>query len=517
MFLICTLLVVVGLAICFRGVYIHSVCKALFGALQGLVWAFITQMVLTALGVFSGIADMWLLIMGIIALISAYLACAQENIYRTIQGILYGLVTGGLIALAVYAVAFISSFSSYGSYSDINSWYPIAACLIIGFFVLLGAFKHAFFRGLGNLLMIFIVCMLIMCAYMEIAYAAIFALIIAIIGTFSINTLKEYIPILKIAAMGACIAVVGAWMLIENELLLVTIVDNASRLMSSITGYGRSGGYEMAMPVVIIGILTVVGTYSQVAFIKSISDNGEFSLALVADLWKKNRSNPGTFWKKIITGLHESTNAVNRFFNRIRPVLFRLLKIILVIAIIIALIFGAVTGVKHIIHTIKTKQAVSSVTNTGGGHVEEINSLYGKTVVQYDSVFHGDGEGERDGYEATLVNEFNGSMTVFGWYYDEDDEMFIEQIYVNVEPFENGDVSGIANLYACMMQACYGLDRYECEEIIRDELLYNDFSIPYNRVEITLGNASNIYMVMGMTENNGYGESYWYMEAGELY
>lgn len=176
MFLICALLIVVGLAICFRGVYIHSVCKALFGALQGLVWAFITQMVLTALGVFSGIADMWLLIMGIIALISAYLACAQENIYRAIQG-----------------------------------------------------------------------------------------------------------------------------------------------------------------------------------------------------------------------------------------------------------------------------------------------------------------------------------------------------IYVNVEPFENRDVSGIANLYACMMQACYGLDRYECEEIIRDELLYNDFSIPYNRVEITLGNASNIYMVMGMTENNSYGEPYWYMEAGELY
>ncbi len=497
MMILYVLLAVVGIAICFRGVYLAKACNALFGAIQGLIWAVVLQLVLTLFGLLSGIANIWYIVMAVIALITGYLAAFKQKIYQTIQGIFSGLITGSVIAVIIYLAMSMRSFTS-GSTSSLAP--IIALCVIVGF-VALGAYKSAFFRRIGSLLIAFLLLTAIIVCYLSIGYAALIAIVISVLGAIALQKAEEYLPVVKIALFGAVVTVVAAWAFMYDEFILSFIGDNISSLLSFRSGYGMSGD-ELTLPFSITIILTILGAASQISFLKT-HEYSELSLASDAREWLLTR-----------------VGNVSYFVTTHKKAIIKaVLSVVGVFMLIVAMIYGpqliASTKQKVLEH-----QETTAVNSSGNSIIDTANQLCGIDYLVLDEAYLAEQSGDEttSGFEATVTNGLYGKLYVTGWFDENRNQWECNYMRIETQAMIGQNEHEVARLYAAVLKAIYGYDSNQSLAIIEEIMLTTDFSPkgPYKLdtyVEVPVGNTDEVVIDISLTDSG----TVWTMSSGTVY
>ena len=271
------LLIAIGLFICFRGICIASIFKAVFGAIQGLVYAFALQLILQLLQIVTG---SWIYFLCVCtAVIFAYLAAKREELYQRIQGIINALIIGALIAVIAYGLIYYSAFM-YNRSEGMATLAIVVAIAIAAAFAAMGAKWYKFFRRVGTFVIVLAITAIILSMYMAFWPAILLALVIDAIVMYCLSTYEKYIEFLKIAAVGACVAVVGVWMLIDGTYMVMAMTNTLSRSISRlISGRTASSSYstEMVLSSIGIAIMTVWGAVVQRRYYDShLDENGTF-------------------------------------------------------------------------------------------------------------------------------------------------------------------------------------------------------------------------------------------------
>lgn len=510
------LLIAIGLLICFRGICIASIFKAILGAIQGLVYAFAVQLILQLLQIVTG---SWLYFLCVcIAVIFAYLAAKREELYQRIQGIVNALIIGALLAVIVYGLIKYSAFMYNGSEST-GVLATVVAIAITGAFAGMGAKWYKFFRRVGTFVIILAIAAIILSMYMAFWPAILLALVIDAIAMYCLSTYEKYIEFLKIAAIGACVAVVGVWMLIDGTYMVMAMINTLSGSISRLfSGRTASSSYSTEMVISSIGIvvMTVWGAVVQRRYYDSHLDvNGTFHADLRGILGKSSEiaeKATGAATEKahsIEAGIQKTTRSIERTFRRNRKKIKKACIGVLVVSIVAGVGFGGVKLVQRILSSMKRKAEVTTTSSFADNQIAALNRTYSGSSFSLNDVYTVDPSEDsgEPGYSVNISGEVNGSMDIFGW--SQDDEWYTLRINVYVDNPDDSSIEEVSLLYGSVLHVFFDVDTDSAAFRIQQEIYNNPY---WEGTELTFGSANNTYIWIGKSYDGG-----WTAECGEMF
>ena len=510
------LLIAIGLLICFRGICIASIFKAILGAIQGLVYAFAVQLILQLLQIVTG---SWLYFLCVcIAVIFAYLAAKREELYQRIQGIVNALIIGALIAVIVYGLIKYSSFMYNGSEST-GALATVVAIAITGTFAAMGAKWYKFFRRVGTFVIVLAIAAIILSMYMAFWPAILLALIIDAIAMYCLSTYEKYIDFLKIAAIGACVAAVGVWLLIDGSYMVMAMTNTLSRNISRLfSGRTASSSYSTEMVISSIGIvvMTVWGAVVQRRYYDSHLDvNGTFHADLRGILGKSTEiaeKATGAATEKahsIEAGIQKTTRSIERTFRRNRKKIKKACLGVVIALLIVAAGFGGVKLVQNITSSVKKKTQVSTASSFADQQMEDLHRIYSNATFSLEGVLPLEvaTDGDQPGYTIAFSGAIEGTMYVTGWY--NDGVWYTDMVNIWINNPNDGIIGEAASLYGATLDVFYGVDSGTASSRIQQEMINNPY---WKGTELTFGPANNTYIWIGDT---GYDQ--WTAECGEKF
>ncbi len=508
MFAACIIVTLIGLLICFRGVCISKAFRALFGALQGAIWSVIISLVLQMLDIVMG-SGLYLLILAIMA-ICAYIAAFQEKLYYTIQGIINALTVGGVLADISFILIRGAQTFGYMDGGGSGSLASVVAIVILIIFFALGVKAYNFFRRLGTIVFVFLALALALFIYMPIVPALLLAAVVSLLFAYIASAYNRYIEVIKIALIGAVLAVSGVWMLIDGSFAVFEIVEilteNAQRAMD---GYSATGASMASSLVIISGatlVLTVWGVYSQNQYLLAHTDsNGKF---IYDGGWlKKLFSGIGVAFSSIINALSNTISSIANFFSERKHRILKGIKTILIIVIAIACVYGAVLGGKALIAYINVQKETKTVDNAAVRYSKQINEAYGSDIISLDEVsFVGEaGDGFDSSFTAEIKGELQGELLCAGINDPEGKDWYLDYGYV-ILGIDYNRIDETSKLFAAVVSTMLNVNYDECESEIWETLMYSDFSpqgewgiTPW--IEVNLGTGSNASVIIGQFDN----------------
>ena len=520
MVLIGLLLSLVGLAICFRGVYIGKVLKAIMGAIQGAIYALFIRIILSLFGVYT--TNLFTLILITLIAIMAYLYTMREELYRKIQGLINALVVGGIVVVVVYGLlrVYLLYSGSFSFDTTSNSLPLIAALCIIALFAAMGIKWYKGFRKVWSFFIAMVASLIILCMYIELLPALVVACIVSAITMYLLVTYDKYIEYMKISAIGAALSVVGVVIIVGGSYMLMGIADmvvsNIANLISNSRVYSN---YESELILSLIGfvVLTVAGTISQYRFVLShngASKNNVPDFEAIKNSMNQTGEVVGGYADKAAKKISKKIKHVKKAIRKNRAAIEKAFKICLCSLVGISLIVGAVYGGKALIGGIKKHGQEKTIETNADRYANSINSIFGDEIITIsDSSYVGE---SGDGIDSTMMGHISGvisgDLTAAGitdpetkeWYPD----YVTTRINVNYE-----ETDRIAKLFAAVIESYFGVDANECTSPIHDILEYGDFSPgEYNItpwLTVDLGGRSNIEALISLTDDY----SVWQMDC----
>ena len=510
------LLIAIGLFICFRGICIASIFKAVFGAIQGLVYAFAVQLILQLLQIVTG---NWLFFLCVcIAVIFAYLAAKREELYQRIQGIINALIIGALIAVIVYGLIYYSAFMNNRS-EGMATLAIVVAIAIVAAFAAMGAKWYKFFRRVGTFVIVLAITAIILSMYMAFWPAILLSLVIDAIVMYCLSTYEKYIEFLKIAAVGACVAMVGIWMLLDGTYMVMAMTNTLSRSISRlISGRTASTSYstEMVLSSIGIAVMTVWGAVVQRRYYDShLDENGAFHVDLSGILGKSSeiadKATDAAAEKahNIGTRIQKTTRSIEKTFRRNKKKIKKACLGVIIAVLVVAAGFGCVKLVQNVTSSLKKKAQVSTVSTFADRQMEDLHRIYPSAAFSLEGVLPLEvaTDGDQPGYTIAFSGTIEGTMYVTGWYSDGAWYTDMVNIWIN-NPYD-GIIEEAANLYGATLAVFYGVDSGTASSRIQQEMTNNPY---WKGTELTFGAANNTYIWIGDT---GYGE--WTAECGEKF
>lgn len=508
MFAACIIVTLIGLLICFRGVCISKAFRALFGALQGAIWSVIISLVLQMLDIIMG-SGLYLLILAIMA-ICAYIAAFQEKLYYTIQGIINALTVGGVLAAISFILIRGAQTFGYMDGGSGGSLASIVAVAILVIFAVLGVKAYNFFRRLGTIVFVFLAFVLALFIYMPIAPALLLGAVISLLFAYIASVYNKYVEVIKIALIGAIIAVSGAWMLIDGSFAVFEIAEiltnNASRALQ---GYSSTGG-SMSSSLIILSlvtlILTIWGAYSQNQYILAHTDaDGKFVYDGTG--LKKLFSGIGGAFSSVGNAISNTITSIANFFSARKQRILKGIKTILIVILAAACVYGAVLGGKALIAHFKIQKETKTVDNAAVRYANQINEKYGSDIISLDDVnFVGDaGDGFDSSFTAVIAGELQGELLCAGINDPEGKNWYLDYGYV-ILGIDYNRIDETSKLFAAVVSTMLNVDYDKCESAIWETLMYSDFSPQGNWgltpwIEVDLGTSSNASVTIGQFED----------------
>lgn len=510
------LLIAIGLLICFRGICVASIFKAVFGAIQGLVYAFALQLILQLLQIVTG---SWLYFLCVcIAVIFAYLAAKQEELYQRIQGIINALIIGALIAVIVYGLIYYSAFM-YNRSEGMTTLAIVVAIAIAAAFAAMGAKWYKFFRRVGTFVIVLAITAIILSMYMAFWPAILLALVIDAIVMYCLSTYEKYIEFLKIAAVGACVAVVGVWMLIDGTYMVMAMTNTLSHSISRlISGRTASNSYstEMVLSSIGIAIMTVWGAVVQRRYYDShLDENGAFHTDLSGILGRSSEiadKATGAAAEKahnIGTGIQKTTRSIEKTFRRNKKKIKKVCIGVVIVSLVAAAGFGGVKLVQNILSSMKRKAEVTTTSSFADNQISALNRTYSNATFSLNDVYTVDpaADSGEPGYSVIISGKVNGSMDVFGW--SQDDEWYTLRINVYVDNPDDSSIEEVPFLYGSVLNVFFNVDTESAALRIQQEMYNNPY---WEGTELTFGAANNTYIWIGKSYDGG-----WTAECGEMF
>lgn len=501
MFAAYIIVTLIGLLICFRGICISKAFRALFGALQGAIWSVIISIILQMLDIIIG-SSLYLLVLAIMA-ICAYIAAFQEKLYYKIQGIINALTVGAVLAAVSFILIRGAQMFGYIDSGNGGSLAVIVAIVILIVFAVLGVKAYNFFRRLGTIVFVFLAFVLALFIYMPIAPALLLAAVISLLFAYIASVYNKYVEVLKIALIGAIIAVSGAWMLIDGSFAVFEIAEilanNASRALQGYSGMGGSMSSSLIIISLATLLLTIWGAYSQNNYLLAYTNaDGEF----VYD---------GGWFKKLfggIGGMFSNTIAsIAKFFSEKKQHILKGIKTILILVVAAACVYGAVLGGKALFAHFKVQKEIKTVDNAAVRYANQINSAYGSDIISLEDVsFVGEsGDGIDSSFSAIISGELKGELLCTGINDPEANNWYLDYGYVNIG-IDYTRIDETSKLFAAVLSTMLNVNYDECESAIWETLMYSDFSpqgdwglVPW--IEVYLGTGSNASVTIGQFED----------------
>ena len=510
------LIIAIGLLICFRGICIASVFKAIFGALQGLVYAFAVQLILQMLQIVTG---SWIYFICIcIAVILAYIAVKREELYQRIQGIMNALIIGALIAVIVYGLIYYSAFMYNGSEGMATLAAVVAIAIAIAF-AAMGAKWYKFFRRVGTFVIVLIITAIILSMYMAFWPAILLALVIDAIAMYCLSTYEKYIEFLKIAAIGACVTVIGVWMLIDGTYMVVAMTNTVSRSISRLfSGRAASNSYstELVLSSIGIAVMTIWGAVVQRRYYDAhLDNNGRFIVDLSGILGKSSEiadKAAGVAAERannLGTGLRKTTRSIRKAFRRNRQRIKKICLVAVIAVLVVAAGFGGVKLAQNISSSVKKKTQVSTASTFADRQMEDLHRIYSNATFSLEGVLPLEiaTDGDQPGYTIAFTGSIEGTMYVTGWY--NDGVWYTDMVNIWINNPNDSIISEAANLYGATLDVFYGVDSRTASSRIQQEMSNNPY---WKGTELTFGPANNTYIWIGDT---GYDQ--WTAECGEKF
>lgn len=510
------LLIAVGLLICFRGICIASVFKAVLGAIQGLIYAFAIQLILQLLQIVTG---SWLYFLCVcIAAIMAYFAVKREELYRRIQGIVNALIIGAILAVIVYGMIYYSAFMYNGS-DSMATLATIVAIVIAGVFALMGSKWYGFFRRVGTFVIILVITAIIFSMYMAFWPAILLSLVIDAIAMFCISTYEKYIEFLKIAAVGACITIVGVWLLLDGTYMVSTMTGMLSRSVSRLlSGRTASSNYstEMVWSTIGIAALSIWGAVVQRKYYDThLDEKGNFRVDFSRILGKSNEILGKTADRtangadKLRAGIKGKTNSIKRTVVKNKNKIKKVIIGMVVVAAVITAGFQGVEIVKGISSTVKKKSQVTKATSFADQQIKDLHNAYTNVAFKLEGVVPLEvaTDGDQPGYTIVYTGTIDGSMYITGWY--SDGVWYTDNVNIWINNPSDTIIGEAAQLYAATLNVFYGIDTETASIRIQNEMENNPY---WAGTELTFGAANNTYIWIGEA---GYDQ--WTAECGEKF
>lgn len=509
MVLVGILLVLIGLVICFRGVFIGKVFKAVFGAIQGAIYALTLQIILTLLRIAT--SNLLFVLIVVCALLMAYIAAMQEELYKKIQGIINATMIGGVIGAIVYAAIWAHSFVyDWDGGSSANGVAIIAGIAVVILFVAMGAKWYKGFRRVGSFVLTVVIAAVVFIMYMPIAPAFVFALIVAGLFIYILNVCEKYVDFLKVSAIGAIITVAGVFAIIGQAELIAEIPEmlfaNVSRAIAGRSGYNYYGA-ETVCACLGIAALSFIGMFSQYNYVAAHTD-GSGRVVIDWSASKKAVEGAGQAANQIATGVasgfHSFFRRIADFFKRSKTQIIKAVKVVLIACIICGLIAGLIYGGVSLYGWIMHRKDIGRVDSAASRLAKNINNAYGKELISVSdaSFVGGEGDGFDSSFNADISGELNGSIIATGISDPNSDAWYPEYVRVEIATDDNA-VNDTARLFAAVISQLFNANQTNCEAIILDTLLYGDFysSIYTPWVEVDLGRSANASVQISLTDD----------------
>lgn len=497
------LIIVIGLIICFRGICIASVFKALFGAIQGIVYAFMVQLILRQLNIVTG---SWLYLLFVcIAAILAYLAAKREELYQKIQGFINSILIGGVIAGVVYGYVKLSLYQNYLMNGGSDNSTMVAGLLAAGIvivFTVVGVKWYKAFRRIGPFVIVLALAAFLLRAYMQLWAAILLALVIDAIAMYFISVYEKYIEFIKIAAIGACISVAGFFVVIGLAYMIPT----------SLSALGSS----VRMTLMPITVLTIWGAISQRKYYDAhLDENGLFHVEIKTwfgkskELVDKASSNAADKAQDISKRISRSINSVKRALARNKEKFKKVAIGVLILAVVGSIGYGGIRIIKGIMSSAKKGTQVRQASSFADIQVNSLNAAYADAEFSLEGVIplEGSSNGDLPGYTIAFSGTISGSLYVTGWYNDH--VWYTDKVSVRVNHRNYSNANAVAELFGAVMHVFYEVDTDVASNEIRQVMSDNSDGM---QRELLFGSANNTYIrIWGSYDDQ------WMAECGEKF
>ncbi len=476
-------LTLLGAAICFRGVYILGVFKAIMGAIQGLIYALLLRVLLALLQAQMG-NIFWIMAI-LIACLMAYLAAVREKIYQRIQGIVNAALAGGALAAILYIIVRLQSYSYYGRNTQDDSAVTVMAVVLFLAFIVMGAKWYRAFRKIGVFLLAFLVLLLLLTMHMSLDSAAVVALLLASLFLYLLIVLDRYLIYLKVSSIGAVVAVAGLLCVFGMSHMMPMLPQIAlANLQRMLSHGGLFTAYETETALSALGILilTILGTLSQVKYVKAHTDESG-ALIIAWPEFKKGGKRIAEEGKSlaetVAKGAKTCARNIGAAVSSHRRAIAVGAIIVGALAVVAGIGIGLFYGGREIYKTVQYQQNVRPAGSATELYVEEINSLYGSTVISSSGVSFVGASG--DGFDSSLTMQLEGAVageiSAVGISDPETGDWYPLEMNMRLD---NGDTDAIARLFAAAAYSLFGVDSGACESAVLATMHSVEASGPHN-------------------------------------
>lgn len=500
-------LALLGLVICFRGIYIGKIFKAIFGAIQGAIYALALQIILVLLRLATQNIIIWLVVL--FAGVFAIIAALKEELYKKIQGIINATMIGGILGAIVYVWIKVATMYQFTD-SESNAFALLAGFAVVAIFMAMGVRWYRGFRRIGTFILTIAICTMLFAIYIPPLPALIGAAVVAFIFVAILNAYEKYIDYLKISAIGASLAVFGVFTMFDRAELIVGIpsmlLDNMGGMISGYGGYSYYGT-ETVLAVLGIIVLSIAGMFSQYNYVAAHTDaNGNVVLN-----WSMTKQAAGTvggalgqLFAGVVTGIHSVFSGIGSIFRRNKAAILRAAKAIVIILGVCGLVAGLIYGGTELYHKWEAAKDDGYAGDAATRFVREINNAYGTNLISVtDSSYVGAaGDGFDATFEANISGELSGQIIAYGNSDPDSDAWYPEYVSVEVEA-DDRTTSKTARLFAAVIAEMFDVDQADCEGKILDALLGGIDTSSYTPwIEVDLGRTANITAQLSLTEDN---------------
>lgn len=502
------LIAVIGLVICFRGIYLAKVFKAVIGAIQGAIYALVVQAILALFGVSA--TGLFYFLLVFVALLMAYIAAMREELYRKIQGFINALLMGLALGAAAFVLIGVRSMSSSASSESLTVLLIIVELAILITFILLGVRAYRFFCNFGKLVLAAVFFMLMLAMYMPLSYAIIFAIVLDSLAAYLMNRWRKYIDCLKISAIGAIICAIGVVDILGKSYILSAVSSH----MLNLRYLAQSSGsfyYSTEITFFVLGIcaLSVVGMFSQYRFLLAHTDaNGKvvWNLSGASDAFKKGVGEAVHSVGKAAEGVESTVGDLaeksRAALQAKKAAIIKGMKILLVVVAVGAAVTGSIVGIRSLVGHIEQRGGEKLVSSAASRYVESINDLYGRKVAKLTETGYGEGgDASNAYYSASVSGDFSGIIMASGIGDPDSDEFYTDYVSVEVGADDN-TTEATAKLFAAVVASIFDEDMAECEEWILTAMNYGNYDPDsYSGESLCLGDSGNVDVWLSMSRD----------------